>query len=231
MSSKRIAVLSPHLDDAVASCWTVLESPADVLVVNVFAGIPEPGSGTHLWDAITKADDSPRRMQERLDEDREALSQLGRPAVNLGFLDAQYRDDEHAPDQLAAALGPHVQAAAAVYAPAGIGGHPDHVLARDAALTLRQDVRLYADQLYATLYGWPPWVDGRPSEPFLDVDAYWRHHLPPGLWSAQVSALDAAAYERKLDAVNCYRTQLAAFKFADPGVLAHEVFWEPSAST
>lgn len=231
MSDASIVVLSAHLDDAVASCWSILELPADVLVVNVFAGIPESGTGTRLWDAITKAHDSRRRMQERLEEDRQALSRLGRRAVNLGFVDAQYRDDEHALDPLVAALGPYVLPAEVVYAPAGIGGHPDHVLARDAALTFRKEIRLYADQLYATVYGWPSWVDGRPAEPFLDVDAYWRHHLPPGNWSACVCALDASAYERKLAAAKCYRTQLAAFKSANQGVLAHEVFWEPSAST
>ena len=40
-------VLSPHLDDAVLSCWHVLGREGDVRVVNVFTGSPEDGRGDY----------------------------------------------------------------------------------------------------------------------------------------------------------------------------------------
>ena len=40
-------ILSPHFDDAVLSCWHLLASAGEVLVVNVFAG--EPPAGTLGW--------------------------------------------------------------------------------------------------------------------------------------------------------------------------------------
>jgi hypothetical protein len=48
--SKPIAILSPHPDDAVLSCWHLLSDPGEARVINVFAGIPPPGR-TGWWDA------------------------------------------------------------------------------------------------------------------------------------------------------------------------------------
>jgi len=45
-----IAILSPHFDDAVLSCWQLLSGSGDVVVINVFAGsrrrTPRPDGGT-----------------------------------------------------------------------------------------------------------------------------------------------------------------------------------------
>src|SRR4029079_17519174 len=74
-------VLSPHLDDAVLDCWSVLASDRDVSVVNIFAGVPE-NMGVTLWDSITGARDSAERVLERIAEDGAAVieSQRGTPA-------------------------------------------------------------------------------------------------------------------------------------------------------
>src|SRR3954465_3348847 len=97
-----IALLSPHLDDAVLSCWHVLTGPGEVAVVNVFAGVPPAGApaggggrpggaggggggggggeggGGWVWGA-------------RGGEARAPLARAGREPVNLDFLDRQYR--------------------------------------------------------------------------------------------------------------------------------------------
>ena len=50
-------ILSPHFDDAILSCWHLLASAGEVLVVNVFAG--EPPAGTlGWWDELAGATDS-----------------------------------------------------------------------------------------------------------------------------------------------------------------------------
>ncbi len=91
MPTRPTVILSPHLDDAVLSCWHLLCGPGDVGVINVFAGSPTPGSGASWWDRITGATDSVRRMEERRAEDSEAFSIAGRTATHLDFLDEQYQ--------------------------------------------------------------------------------------------------------------------------------------------
>lgn len=87
-------ILSPHLDDAVLSCWHVLTQPGEVAVINVFAGVPANADGRAWWDRYTGATDSAQRVRDRVEEDRRALALAGRGAVNLELLDDQYRHGE-----------------------------------------------------------------------------------------------------------------------------------------
>ena len=89
-------ILSPHFDDAVLSCWHVLASAGEVLVVNVFAGEP-PAGALGWWDRLAGASDSATAVRTRIEEDRQALALAGRTAVNLPFLDSQYRHGDQAP--------------------------------------------------------------------------------------------------------------------------------------
>jgi LmbE family N-acetylglucosaminyl deacetylase len=234
-------VLSPHADDAVLSCWSVLEDRGrDVQVVNVCTAIPEDGT-TGIWDRITGAESSSVRMRERLEEDREALELAGRAGSGLGFLDLQYRDGR--PLDASAvlhALAAQFPAMHEVYAPLAIGGHADHIAARDVGVELARRgfrVWLYADLPYALEFGWPAWVEGGEPAPCLDAGAYWQQCLEavPGRAGAlrpQVQALDDTAAERKLAALRCYRTQFDALdaaplrRVSDPLWRRYEVFWE-----
>lgn len=232
-----IVILSPHLDDAVLSCWRVLEGPGDVRVVNVFAGVPPPGSVTGWWDRASGSGDSARAVRARLEEDRAALAAVGRQAVNLDFLDAQYREDGADAAALLAAVREVVPRPALVYVPAAFAGgggerrfpasttepHPDHAAVREVGRALREDgyeTVLYADLPHASVDGgeaWPacaPQLDGLAPEPH---------------------PLSEAEFERKLRAVRSYRSQLGALERAfqrpldDPVLLRHEVVWrEPS---
>ena len=232
-----IVILSPHLDDAVLSCWRVLEGPGEVEVVNVFAGVPPAGSATGWWDRASGSGDSARAVMARIEEDRAALAAVGRHAVNLDFLDAQYREDGADGDALAAAVRDAVPRSALVYVPAAFAGggaaprfpvsttepHPDHTAVREAGRGLREDgyeTVLYADLPHASVAGgeaWPgcaPQLDGLAPEP---------------------QALSAAEFERKLEAVRSYRSQLGVLERAfqrpldDPVLLRHEVVWRTAA--
>jgi LmbE family N-acetylglucosaminyl deacetylase len=223
-------VLSPHLDDAVLSCWSVLTERESAIVVNVFAGVPPGGTDLRWWDRLTGAVDSPARMRERLAEDVAALALSGRKATNLDALDRQYRDAGAAPplvDLLLAELPDR----AALYAPAGFGGHPDHLLVRDAALELARrghPVTLYADLPHAIPRGWPSWVrrDGVPSP---EVDDEWREQMDGA--DPVVRELDREVHAAKVQAVMSYRSQVAALDamafrpLLHPWTLRYEVFW------
>src|ERR1700684_3438790 len=68
-----LLLLSPHWDDAVFDCWALLTDPAELHVINVFAGIPQVGRLTR-WDRITGAVESAARARERIAEDADALA-------------------------------------------------------------------------------------------------------------------------------------------------------------
>jgi hypothetical protein len=173
-------------------------------------------------------------MRARIEEDSAALALAGRAAVNLDFLDAQYREAGQQPEGLADALRPHLPRSALVYAPAAFAGgggarklpdvgtrepHPDHVAVREAARVLRADGHetvLYADLPHASVGagdGWPasaPSLDGLAPEP---------------------QPLDDSEFERKLRAVRTYRSQVGTLERAfkrrvdDPILLRYEVVW------
>jgi LmbE family N-acetylglucosaminyl deacetylase len=234
-----VLLLSPHLDDAVLDCWSVLTADRDVVVVNVFTGMPPPGSSTY-WDSIAGFDDSTTLFRERLAEDREALALAGRSPVNLPFLEGQYRVARRPPffDELDAAIAERQGACSRVYAPANLGVmNSDHRLVRDYARALAAqgvEVQLYADVPYAVEYGWPAWVTGEPPDPHIDIDAFWERDLTAlGLSgpAATVVRLDEEQARAKLAAMRTYRTQFPTLdrgpirRLTNPLLHSYELFW------
>lgn len=235
MSHARAVVLSPHLDDAILSAWSVLRRDHEVRVVNVCTGIP-PAGVLSRWDRLTGAVSSRARMVERLDEDREALALAGHEPIGLDFPEVQYRCGPLDPETLAGALSVAVDATAELWAPAGIGGHDDHLQVRDVAIRLARErgvaLRLYADVPYAIRYGWPGWVTGTADHPHLRVEHWWDRFLPSDLeLEAERHELSDGELELKLSAIGTYRTQVTALNGGPFGllehraVMRHEVSW------
>jgi hypothetical protein len=234
--------LSPHWDDAVLDCWSLLASDGELTVVNVFAGSPPPGHRGR-WEAVIGAQDSAQRARERMAEDVRALAHAGRTPLNLPLLDAQYRRWEPSVvqlDDIDRALAAQVQLASRVYVPAGIGSHADHLLLRRYGRVLAEagmPVTLYAELPYCIFHGWPPWVDGAESSPKRDVDAYWRSFLGdvpemPALRSAEVVRLDGPSASSKREAIGCYEASLnygMRQLLADPAFHGFEVRWQLSS--
>jgi LmbE family N-acetylglucosaminyl deacetylase len=233
-------ILSPHFDDAVLSCWHVLASAGEVLVVNVFAG--EPATGTlGWWDRLAGATDSAAAVRTRIEEDRQALAIAGRTAVNLSFLDSQYRQSDQAPGEIVEALREVVVAGGLLYAPAGLGDHHrDHTAVRAAALALNAegaDLALYADLPHATVFGWPRWaLDGGSSKGADPAGKRWASQLeatgiPVERMLRAVHRLPAEDQACKLDAVRTYGSQIAPLRrvfgpsLEDPQLLGFEVDW------
>jgi hypothetical protein len=232
-------LLSPHWDDAVLGCWSLLTSKRELNVVNVFAAIPPPGHAG-VWEAVIGVRDSAERARARIAEDASALALAGRQAVNLALLDARYRRRTRSAvglDELDRALVAEVQSASRVYVPAGIGAHADHLLTRHYGRMLLRTgmpVTLYAELPYCAFHGWPAWVDGREPAPKRNVDAYWQSFLRgvpemPSLHAAEVVALDAPAASSKCEAVGCYEASLnygTRQLLTDPAFHGFEARWE-----
>jgi hypothetical protein len=241
--SPATVILSPHFDDAVLSCWHVLASTSDVLVVNVFAG--EPVAGTlGWWDRLAGAADSAVSVRARIEEDRQALALAGRVAVNLPFLDGQYRQADQAPGEIVRALRGVLGTGARIYAPAGLGDrHRDHTAVRAAALALHAEgaeVALYADLPHATMHGWPRWVTDERSSPSTDrANEQWASELlatgiRPERMVAATHRLSSKDHAAKLKSVRAYASQIAPLQHGfgcslqAPELLGLEVEWRLS---
>jgi LmbE family N-acetylglucosaminyl deacetylase len=233
-------LLSPHWDDAALCAWGLMRNEPELRVATVFGGRPEPGLLSR-WDAVTGASESLARARERAAEDAAALALAGVEPVDLPLLDGEYR--EPAPPyslaEIDAAVGATFPGVSTVYAPAGIGGNPDHQLVRRYARMLLRagvEVHLYADFPYCVQHGWPGWVDGREPDPHRDVDVWWDTYLTaipemPSLRSATVTRLDDAEAAAKLAGLDLYRSQMASLSFGgrdlirDPELHRYEVRW------
>jgi hypothetical protein len=213
-----VVIVSPHLDDAVFSCWHVLEAERAVSVVNVFAGVPPPDTPLPRWDRITGASDPAARVRERIDEDRLALGLAGGEPANLPFVEAQYREETPTLDELLPAIREHVSGDEDVFVPAGIGGHSAHCLLRNAGprssrrrclgLVLRRHpvrhgVRLAGLGLGDRARALPERRRG--------VERRARAGRGCGL-EPRVVPLDDDAQRRKIAAMRTYRTQFAALE-------------------
>jgi LmbE family N-acetylglucosaminyl deacetylase len=237
-------ILSPHLDDAAYACFSLLRG---AVVLNVFDGVPEPGR-LSWWDERCGATDSAEWAQRRIDEDRAALRPYAREIRSAGVLEAAYRprggdDDAETLPVVEAALRKHSEllGESVVYAPLAGGArrHPDHLVLREAARSLRREfgfpLTLYADDGYCLTDGrWPGFlVPGGPVAP-----EWWdrlRDELPelvPLESAGRVSlASDEAAAKRRL--MESYETQWEPLNEVseppdaprDPAAYSWEFFW------
>jgi LmbE family N-acetylglucosaminyl deacetylase len=247
-SMNGVAVVSPHLDDAALSAWLALTSAPSVRVISCFAGVPEP-SVQGLWDKRTGLS-SAAAIATRRAEDVHALGLSGSEAVHLDLLDQQYRGGRDAPlEELTVLLREHLAGASEVWLPAGLGGHPDHVAARDAGLsatTVDQRIRIYADLPYAGQPAWPIEVTGAPRDLAVHwllsmlgrpVQAQeWQSTLEGGgirmsLAQRHVCKLTPSQFRDKVRAVRLYSSQMGALRcgprhpLRERRLFAYEVHW------
>jgi hypothetical protein len=232
-----LAVISPHLDDAVYSTWVHLTRSDRVRIVSVFAGVPDEGTMPAYYDHLTRSGDPHARMQQRRDEDLAVCRPRGWESVHLDHLDAPYRAGDLDLDRVADSFSPHLGQFELVLVPSAIGLHEDHVAARDAALAVIPpgvETRLYADLPYATSFGWPRWVFGANEPGFLDVDAFYSQSLAAvdgRLGSPETHRLSEDEQAEKIAAILMYASQFDAMEAGPTRGLTHpdriccEVSW------
>ena len=243
-------ILSPHFDDAVLSCWHLLDGGTEVVVVNVFGGVP-PADAAGWWDLAGGMRSSSGVVEQRRSEDEAALALAGREAINLDFLDDQYRERPQAIEPVVERLRALLAAETSLWAPAALAPppdhpdliaaarppHPDHVVVRSAALALHAEgcpVTLYADLPHASARGLPAWVTGHPDGIGAAVAESWRRCLADASVddaNSEVCRLSGRAFARKLETVRRYSSQLATLErgfgqpIEAPGLLDYEVVW------
>lgn len=133
--SRRIAIISPHLDDAALSCGALIACCSEVTVITLFAGVPEPASCSTAWDRACGFGTAGDAMAARHAEDRLAMASLGATVRQLDRLDGQYLDPLPSDDDArnAASLAASLEDVAPdiIVVPLGLF-HSDHIRARRA---------------------------------------------------------------------------------------------------
>jgi LmbE family N-acetylglucosaminyl deacetylase len=226
---ERIVIVSPHLDDAVLGCSTLMAAHPGVTVVTVFAGRPPeyPSPMLH-WDTLCGFVAGDEVHVARRAEDAAALAVLDAVPVWLDFVEHSYleRADWVRPPEVVDALEAAVRAPrpTAVFLPFGLA-NPDHDCTHDAAMLVRE--RLLGDELTPT---WFCYEDmGYKHIPGLLA---WRvaQLFRRGVWPSPAAIPVDTDPTRKDAAVACYPSQLRALeaewaigaKLAAP---APEQFW------
>lgn len=151
-AARRVAVVSPHLDDAALSLGATIArataAGAEVVVVTVLAGDPASSDPAGRWDArcgfASAADAAVRRRRE----DAQACELLGARPLWLPFADEQYAPPD--PVAVADALAVAVADAEAVLVPGWPLTHDDHAwLTRLASAHLDHErLGFYLEQPY-----------------------------------------------------------------------------------
>jgi LmbE family N-acetylglucosaminyl deacetylase len=139
---ERIAVVSPHLDDAVLGCGRLLSRHPGAAVVTVFTGTPSayPDPMTR-WDTLAGFAPGDDVLLARKREDERALGSLGARPVWLDFVEHQYLErpewvgGKQIVDSLDVALCDLDPTA--VFVPFGLA-NPDHVATHRAARLVRE---------------------------------------------------------------------------------------------
>lgn len=215
LSTIRALFISPHLDDVALSCaGTLCRHLAEgdpCLVATVFTEMSEPVSEyarEFNRECGLGVDDTHLLWQLRRQEDRDAAAVLNTPFVWLGFVDAIYRgyhsdaelfgvpkpEDRIVAERIAATLVGlwEKTCAAVVYLPLAIGEHVDHQLCAGLGMTLvaaGAHVVFYEDYPYAE----------HPGALARRLDGS----------TLQRRAVDITPHvSRRIEAVDCYRTQV-----------------------
>jgi LmbE family N-acetylglucosaminyl deacetylase len=147
-----VAVVSPHLDDAVLSCAGLITGAPGTTVVTVFAGLPPtrgaatpseflPGSTS--WDQASGFAVGDDVVGLRRAEDRAALAKLGAVPRWLDFLDSQYvvePGESAGPTEIAASIREAIGELrpATIAFPLGLE-HTDHKRTHEACFLLLRE--------------------------------------------------------------------------------------------
>lgn len=232
--SEQIAVISPHLDDAIFSlggtiaAWT--RAGGRVVVVTVLANDPGVADPPSSWDCKSGFASASDAAWGRRAEDLLACSLVGAESEWLPF-----GDKEHArggsTDDMRAAIERATADAEVVLAP----GYPltqfggDHLLVTTLVLTLRRTpprVGLYVEQPYAANRVLRSLVRRAPQLPLREDALTWTR-IRPSLTDWRLKQKAIAAYESQLRSLGLLvRARLALYELVRGG---EGIAWLPSA--
>lgn len=209
-------ILSPHLDDAIFSCWHIISQPNSE-VFTIFSGIPPSGTST-IWDRICGEADSQLMMKNRIRENQIAFKPTNTKLTNLGYLDNQYRKNVVSINDISDKIDQLAGEDAEFYAPLALGQywrHPDHKIVRLVGQELSKrgrKVSYYTDIPYMRL----PTSNKLQYKNNLQDKARRLMSKPVRL---MINVLSDQQEQAKLSAMACYKSQLKMTNLVSLGAL------------
>lgn len=211
----RIAVVSPHPDDAVLSCGQFLAAHPGATVVTVFAGAPDRyPNPPSWWSTLAGFGPGDDITAMRRAEDADALGHLDATPIWLDFLESQFDPDERIAraSEIADVLEPTLRRIqpSLVLLPLGLA-NPEHVRTHEAVLEVRDrwSAALAPD---APAPGWIAYEDIAykhiPGQLAWRVTAMFR----AALWPTPVAMPIDPLTTRKLEALARYPSQVRALE-------------------
>ena len=207
---ERLAVVSPHFDDAVLSVGQLLAKHGGATVITVMGGQRTAGSYDDVtwWDALGGFQPGDDVVAARRAEDKAALDILGAQQAWLDFADHQYDADGPGKNRpsaydIASAIEAELDRIkpTAVMVPMGLA-NPDHVLTHDAC-------RVVIDR---RVDAWP-WF-GYAEAGYLHIPGILAGRigklLRSGLWPTPAALVADTGRDAKREALSAYATQLPA---------------------
>ncbi len=204
----RVVIVSPHLDDAVLGCGQLMARWPGATVVTVFAGNP-PAYPTpqREWDRQSGFAPGDDVMAARRIEDEKALGVLDASPHHLDFIEYTYNpgDKPVRPATIAPVLRDTLVALhpTSVFVPFGLA-NPDHDVVHRASMLAHQELTdawpwfCYEDHGYKHIPGMLAW---RVTQLFKSR-----------IWPTPACPRVDPSTERKMQAVNCYPSQLLALE-------------------
>lgn len=217
IAATNLEIISPHFDDAVYSCWQLIQPNSRV--TTLFGGYPADEQPSE-WDISTGFGNAREAIETRVQENQIALDGTGANILNLEYLDTVFREDDELTDtELFEDLRQILDPRAVILAPLGFSftyEHPDHILTREAIkrfMKLGRKVVFYADIPYAVsadqTHNWPYKIPNDTVEAILGSTAA----VVPRRLSEGVS-------RSKIEAVRSYASQFARNDDLAGGVLS-----------
>lgn len=226
-------ILSPHFDDAVLSLGGFMAtSRGPIIVATFFTGKPTLPA-REVWDERSGFQNSDQAVATRTLENIRALKQTGAHALNLNYLDFQYRSErsEASEEKIRLSIEKSIELMVdtlgtaeeiSIYGPSEFGPditHPDHKLLHDAFASFartksdKKNLRFffYEDFPYVTRYRTST---EKTLRAFLELEtggiSLREMPLPVG----------AKALEIKIKSLNDYASQAKAFESLGDNIIA-----------
>ncbi len=144
LANSETIILSPHLDDGVLSLGGLMSKRENQILLATFF-TKNPNKIIHTkWDKISGFSDSNTAMQQRLIENKNALSNINTVIKNYDYPDFQYRKEDtgietNIEKDIENLINTYQNKEVFIYGPATFGSkitHPDHQILHNAFMNV-----------------------------------------------------------------------------------------------
>ena len=214
----RLLVISPHLDDAVFSCRSLLRFARDVHVFTIFAGDAPVGAPTTSWDLQCGFSDGTNVMKARRDEDARALAMLGAVPLWAEELQEGYRVEPVDHERLTALITGMIDTVAPTHVAFPLGlSHRDHLLVADASAAATRA----RHEAIPFVYAEQPYAQRKPG-----IVRQRRGEVSASGVELKIEPLPRGARRGDHAALRCYASQLRGLKISALRMgLSRERYW------